>query len=171
MGSQRLGQRGFPQRVHTGKRVAPTIIHRIAVERKCSEATRRRNEMASNADTTRDIYPRIFDFRMSRASVVREGDNAMVRATKDTWPTRFATAGLVRRAGRELRYFEADGALRVGFPIEIRQRMNGATYWILRRKFPKRKRDKRLSQYVAVPDRAVFDDYEESGSDSSSDDG
>lgn len=158
-----MGAKGRPlnfdcYKVNRRKKCRVVPLHAQAVKRKCSASRARHNDAASNAVITRAEYAQVHYPRMGKAALVKKADNAINAARKKTWraaPRRKPPAPAVVSG---VRYYEHDGVVQVGTPIEVRLGRKGAhDFVVLKRHFEHRKRDRRVACHVAVPFEHVID--------------
>lgn len=133
-----------------------------AEKRTCSESQKRRNDAESNAVITRARHPVVHFPRMGKAHLVRKADNAVNAARKKRWPAtrpRRRSDSDPPRSRAVVRYVEHNGVVEEGEPIELRRARGGRgrDFVVLKRRFAHRKRDKRVSLFVAVPIEFVLD--------------
>lgn len=138
-------------------------LNENAAARKCERGQMRNNDAKSNADVTRAEYADVHYPRMWRAAIVRHADNAINTARKKKWSSSGPRkpAGLALARARAVRYFDHSGEVQQAQPVELRRgRKGGRDFVVLKRCVTHRKRDRRVSLYVAVPEEYVIDALE-----------
>lgn len=141
-----------------------TALDDKAKPKKCGRQRALYNDAMSKAEVTRECYPTVHLFRVTRSNIKAKIDNAIAAAFKKTWPTR-----VKKTAKRELdsfldlpgspvprRYRDDKGEVLQGWPLQVRETKHG-NFVIFKWKKPHRKVDKRLAMYHAVPLKHVID--------------
>lgn len=130
------------------------IVHESAEERYCSAARRKKNLHRSQAEMTPYEHPFVHESRMSRSEIRRHGDNAInlarKLAKKKKWPSKPKDWKRPDLSGQTT-FMDSKGLAGRGVVIEIRTCRDGEEFVILKKIFSKKKRDRRIAPFIAVP--------------------